>query len=55
MASRVAGSTGWSYRCVKAWDNTLVHKAKVVVSVTNLISCYNIPFFLFINPDAYGL
>lgn len=45
VSSLVCGATsptGWPFKGVKAWSSTLVHPAKVVLLVSNLIYCFNI-------------
>ena len=42
------GPTGWSFKCVEAWDSTLVHLAKVVLVFRNLICCFKIYICVYI-------
>lgn len=55
LACEAVVPAGWSFKCITAWKSTSVHLAKVVLLVSNLIYCFNIPFFLSTNPIAYGL
>ena len=55
LAYGALGPTGWSFKCIKAWDSTLAHPAKVVLPVSNLMCCFNIPFSLSTKLAACGL
>lgn len=48
----VRGPSGWSFKCIKAWDRTLVHPEKAVLPVNNLTCCCNRPFFLLVSHAA---
>lgn len=50
-----AGPPGWSFKCIKVWDSTLVHLDTVVLLVNNLNCCFNVPIFFSMNPAACGL
>lgn len=41
--------TGWSCKCINAWESTFVHPAKEGFSVNNFICCLRTPFFCFTN------
>lgn len=43
------GPIDWSFNCVKAWDDTLAHPGKVILSVNSIICCFNIPLSLSTN------
>lgn len=43
------GPTDWLFKCIKAKDSILVHSAKEVLLVNNLICCSNTPFCLSTN------
>lgn len=44
-----AGPISWPVKCIKAWNIMVVHPAKVVLPVSILIYCFNIPLFLSTN------
>lgn len=46
LAYGVTSPTCWSFKCIKAYNSTLIHQAKGVVHVSNLICFFNIPFVL---------
>lgn len=48
LANETTGPTyGWSCKCMKTWKSTIpVHPAKILLLVTYLICCLNIPFVL---------
>ena len=54
LAFGATGPTGWSFKCIKTWDSTLEHPTKIVFSVSNLICCFHISFFLSTNVAVCG-
>lgn len=55
LACGTIGPIGWSCECISAWDNTLVHSAKVVLPDNSFICYSNIPFVVFTSSAVCGL
>lgn len=57
LAKGKTDPTGWLFKCIKAWDSTLVPLANVGLPVNNLICVLMFCiffFFFFSNPVAVG-
>lgn len=55
LACGTIGPIGWSFECISAWDNTLVHSAKVVLPGNSFFCYSNIPFVLSTSSAVSGL